>query len=54
MYSRASENMKAGFGVYHVAEKKIGEYLYRYNIKELTKLSKYFMGQNIGTNAFLT
>lgn len=23
MYSKASENMKAGFGVYHVAEAKI-------------------------------
>ncbi|KRX08409.1 hypothetical protein PPERSA_08608 [Pseudocohnilembus persalinus] len=54
MYSKASESIKAGFGVYHIAEQRITQFLYRYNITQLTKLAKFFMSQKIGSNQFLT
>ena len=53
LFSKASENMKAGFGVYHIAEKRILQKLNTLEFNQLIKICKYLLSQNIGSNDFL-
>ena len=52
-FSKASENMQAGFGIYHIAEEKVKEKLRDMSFAELVKVSTFLLGQNIGSNEFL-
>lgn len=53
LFSKTSDSLKGGFGIYAIAEARVLERLPDYQFNELVKLSKYFISQNIGSNQFL-
>ncbi|EGR31601.1 hypothetical protein IMG5_106540 [Ichthyophthirius multifiliis] len=52
-FSKTNENIKGGFGVYKIAEDKLKNILEVTDFEDIIKIVKYFVSQNIGSNAFL-
>lgn len=52
-FSKSSENIQGGFGIYQIAEKKLLESLDSYSFRELIRISSLLIPQNIGSNGFL-
>ena len=51
-FSKATESMQGGFGVYILAEKSITDHIRYFKFEELLKISESMLTQNIGSNAF--
>ena len=51
-FSKSSENVQGGFGVYKVAETRLAETLNDYNFHDLIKIALLLIPQNIGSNEF--
>ena len=51
-FSKSSENIQGGFGIYKVAEKRLAETLDDYNFHDLIKIALLLIPQSIGSNDF--
>jgi len=51
-FSKASNSMKGGFGMYQIAETKIQERLRDFDLLQLRRICEYLLPQNIGSNKF--
>lgn len=51
-FSKATESIQGGFGVYQHAEKSITDNIRYFTFEELVKTAEYLFPQNIGTNEF--
>ena len=52
LFSKASENMSAGFGVYQIAQKQVLEHLRSLEFKDCVKIAKYMISSHVGNNDF--
>ena len=51
-FSKSSENIQGGFGIYKVAEQRLTETLNDYNFHQLIKIGLLLIPQSIGSNEF--
>lgn len=51
-FSKATESMQGGFGVYQLAEKSISDNIRYFTFQELVRTTEYLFPQKIGTNEF--
>ena len=51
-FSKSSDNIQGGFGIYKVAEKRLTETLNDYNFHQLIRIALLLIPQSIGSNEF--